>query len=443
MTEDQHQQGHLDRRSGGDLRASASVPVPTADQVDHKDLRELFRRTAPIARSVDVEALFSAAEVRGADGRLLAWSRLIGRPRNPFLRPSSAEPLRTLTPWKRGIVMTLRIAAGFVFVAGIAALFIPRESAANVTFAEVQAKVKQTQTVTGKVTTVTLPTPQKADESYRLLIRGPHVVRLETSDGGYTITDYHLHKSILVDPAQKSARVFESINLPTLNFYEFFRSIATNPIKQLPAHEINGKKVVGFIARPPALEGARYPSAGPKPETTVWVDPQTKLPLQIQTTSNEQGGVNVTQTVTDISFDIPLDAALFDMTPPAGFNVESFGMAKLQPGTTSKDAVQLVITPAVGIGPVRFGMTTADVLRLLGCARQDLESDQGNRRAQYYSRGFSITTRDKRGVVMITCYTGKFFAIKARAFGGRTDKGIRLGASRRDRKGLRRSELGA
>jgi hypothetical protein len=40
---------------------------------------------------------------------------------------------------------------------------------------------------------------------------------------------------------------------------------------------------------------------------------------------------------------------------------------------------------------------------------------------EYYSCGIGITTRDGRGVLMITCFTGKFLAIKVRDFAGRTD----------------------
>jgi hypothetical protein len=47
-----------------------------------------------------------------------------------------------------------------------------------------------------------------------------------------------------------------------------------------------------------------------------------------------------------------------------------------------------------------------------------------------YSRGFSVTTHDGRGVLIITCFTGKFLAIKVRDFAGQTDKGVRMGAHR-------------
>jgi hypothetical protein len=326
--------------------------------------------------------------------------------------------------------MFIRIAAGVVVVAGVATSLIPRESAANVTFTEVQARVEQTRTVTCKVTHLTIPSPQAGELSHRLLIRGPNVVRDEEPDGGYTITDYGLHKTISVDPTKKSVRITDGMNLPALNFYEMFRSIAANPTKTLPTREFNGTKAVGFIVRPPILEGAPPERDGFKAEITVWVDPLTKLPLRIETTSKEPGGVPVTEVHSDIVFDRPLDAALFDMTPPDGYRVESFGVAKLQSEMAPKDGGELVITPGVGIGPVRFGMKTSDIIQLVGPPDKILNPAMGMDVLEYYSRGFSVTARDGRGVLMITCFTRKSLAIKVRDFAGRTDKGVRMGARR-------------
>src|SRR5689334_5767381 len=102
MTEDQNQPSPLDRRQGDDPRAPgpASAPVPRAARDDHQDLRDLFRATAPNARRVDVEALFSAAQAWQPGRRRLARSRWIGRSRNLLHR--TAKPL----PWRRTMLVT-------------------------------------------------------------------------------------------------------------------------------------------------------------------------------------------------------------------------------------------------------------------------------------------------------------------------------------------------
>ena len=66
-----------------------------------------FARSAPIARPVDVEALFSAAQARQPNRRRLAWSQLIGQSRTPFHRNANSEPLRNKQLWKRGLSMSI------------------------------------------------------------------------------------------------------------------------------------------------------------------------------------------------------------------------------------------------------------------------------------------------------------------------------------------------
>ncbi len=406
MTEDQ---GKHDQPERG--------PDDDRDQDGAQDLRDLFRATAPSVPPVDVGALFAAAKPQTN--------------RRGAVDPS-VPPVKSFG--KRSLSMFLRIAAGVLIVAGVATPFVTRKSAADVTLAEVQATVELTQTMTCTLIDKAIPPSKEADESSRLLIRGPSLVRFEQSDGGYTITDTSRHKCVLIDPAKKSVRILEGLAIPrnagALNFYAMFREIAANPVKTLPSHEIAGKKAVGFLARNPVMEGVPRATKGPQPEITVWVDPETKLPIQIETTSREEGRVTSLQIISNIVFDRPLDPALFDLTAPAGYQVESFGVAQLQPEPAGKDAKELVATPGEGIGPVKFGMKTDKVIKLLGPPDKNIQASRNFEVLEYYSRGFSVHVTTQRGVISIMCYTGKFFAVQVRDFAGRTDKGIRMGAGR-------------
>jgi outer membrane lipoprotein-sorting protein len=424
MTQDPSQPEHPDRRPGNAHEAGnlplGSAPVPASDlDPDDADLRRLFRATAPTVRPIDVEALFTAAEA--------------SRPRPRRLFPV-ASPERSF--WKRSLSMSLRIAAGLLIatgIAGVATLLVPRESAAYVTLAEVQAKVERTRTLTCTMTDQTSSPAKKESELHRLLTLGPSLVRLENADHTYTITDYEHHKALLVDPAHKSVRVLEGFAIPNgapaPNVYELFRSIAANPIKTLPPREIAGKSAVGFVVRNPPFGKGQPKPEGPEPEITVWVNPQTKLPLRIEMTSRE-GNVTASQVFTDIVFDRPLDPALFDLNPPAGYRVETFGVAQLRPAPAAKEAAELIVTPLEGIGPVKFGMKTDQVINLLGPPDKIIKPVKDQDVLEYYSRGFSIHAHAQRGVLMIMCYTGKFMAFKVRDFAGRIDKGIRMRASR-------------
>ncbi|MFI5454350.1 MAG: outer membrane lipoprotein carrier protein LolA [Isosphaerales bacterium] len=327
--------------------------------------------------------------------------------------------------------MSLRIAAGVLIVAGVATLLVPRQSAANVTFAEVQATVERTQTMTCTITNKTTPSAETKDEPYRLLIRGPKLVRVEQADGGYTITDFGRRKAVLIDPAHKTVRILGGLAVPgnasALNFYELFRSSAANPIKTLPSREIGGKKAIGFVVRGPILKGDPHQPKEPEPEITVWVDPETKLPVRIETTGRSvKEGVTFSQVISNIVFDRPIAAALFDLTPPAGYRVDSSGVAQLQPEQAGRRASELVVTPREGIGPVKFGMKTDEVIKLLGPPDKIIDRST----LEYYSRGFSISAHVQHGVHVIICFTGKTSDVQVRDFAGRTDKGIRMGANR-------------
>ena len=168
---------------------------------------------------------------------------------------------------------------------------------------------------------------------------------------------------------------------------------------------------------------------------TVWVDPETKLPLRIDTVTREDG-VTTTEITSGIIFDRPLDPALFVLKPPEGYKVETFGVAELQPEPAATDkakgkpAAEMVATPLVGLDEVKFGMKADDVIRLVGKPDKTVSPTKDYTLLEYYSRGFSVHTTTQRGVIMIMCYTGKFWAFKVRDFAGRTDKGIKMGASR-------------
>jgi hypothetical protein len=326
----------------------------------------------------------------------------------------------------------LPMAAG---VAGLATLFLLSESAAAVTAAEVQAADVPTRTIIARVDRQRVPPAKVAEEPHRMLIGAPSVVRIEQPDGTYAITDFARRKALLVDPAKRSARVLEGLNppggLPDRSLYDLFRTIADRPIKSVPPRLIAGKEAPGFVVPNPMPGGGAAGPKLPEAQTTVWVDPQTKIPLRIETVTREDGATT-TEITSIIAFDRPLDAKLFDLTPPEGYEVETFGVPALQaePAAKAKGAAEMVVTPSVGIGPVRFGMAADQVIRLLGEPDKIVSPNKDFKVLEYYSRGFSVHATTQRGVLMVMCYTGKLFAIRVRDFAGRTDKGIKMGARR-------------
>jgi hypothetical protein len=136
------------------------------------------------------------------------------------------------------------------------------------------------------------------------------------------------------------------------------RTIPKDTVKRLADKNIAGKRALGFLVR---LGEGRY-----RQEATVWVDPETRLPVRLEMAGKDDQGREARQVLDDILFDRPLDAALFSLTPPAGYKTQTLGLAELPPPPADKERLAPVVTPKVGIGPARFGMKKDEVIRVLG-----------------------------------------------------------------------------
>jgi hypothetical protein len=104
---------------------------------------------------------------------------------------------------------------------------------------------------------------------------------------------------------------------PRLDIYELIRHVPTDRAKKLDEKTINGKRVVGFIVEQDEHER----KSTEKWHHTWWVDPTTKLPVQLEISwgiddSKHSGSAKV---VSDIVFDAPLDPALFSIDVPPGY----------------------------------------------------------------------------------------------------------------------------
>jgi hypothetical protein len=157
---------------------------------------------------------------------------------------------------------------------------------------------------------------------------------------------------------------------------------------------------------------------------TIWVDPKTQLPIRMEAGDGQEDRM----ILSDFAYDRPLDPALFSMKPPEGFQVETFGLAKLPDPPKEKDIAAPEIKPGVGLGPIKFGMPKDEVERILG--KPDTEETRGKATSMnYLSRGYGLHVTPQRGVWSIYCYTQEAFAVKARSFQGKSAEGIGMGSS--------------
>ena len=310
------------------------------------------------------------------------------------------------------------LAAAIVLIAvAICWLFVMDRTAAT-SLAAVIEQVSQTRSVSFKQTT----TEGATSTTEKVVVLAEGLVRTESPGGDYTILDVRQGKSMFVSPSQRQARIFLGFNarMPA-NFYETFRKLHKTATKRLPEKTIGGRPVVGFVTVMEAEDA--------QAEMTVWVDLETDLPVRLEADSQGQGAAKHTFTLDDIVFDAQLAPDLFRMEPPEGYAVTTEGIEKLPEPPQAKDLLAPEVIPGVGMGPVRFGMSKDEIIRILG--QPDVVAVKGTA-FEYLSRGYTLHVSPSRGCVSVVCYGQESSAAKVRDFAGKTKDGIGLGSSLED-----------
>ncbi len=315
----------------------------------------------------------------------------------------------------------------------------------SIAFADVQEKLERTQNVTLKVSLQGQFTQVTTTRS--------GMMRAEMSNGDIVIANSKQRRSLELKVKEDRA-VLRTYFPPQESLFRKLRSVHEEPIKRLPDREIDGKRAIGFLV---VLEDTEFPSGT---EASVWVDPHTRLPVRLETP--EAGGES-TIVMDEIVFDSQLDESLFDTTPPAGYTVDSSELAEFE----SQPLPPLVVTPKVGIGAVRFGMSKEEVIRILGqpdlmvrrtpaeeaeqfervlagipveqkVVRKNLRetisrlrqsTDVRHESLKYLSSGLWIVVDRDDGVTCITVQSQQLRGGGAHDYAGKTKEGIGLGAS--------------
>jgi outer membrane lipoprotein-sorting protein len=290
--------------------------------------------------------------------------------------------------------------------------FLQTPNVARASFTEVLEAVEASQSVSCRMI---IRASDKQPETIRFWALGNGLCRHERVDGSYTITDVKNDRSIVVDPQNREATLWQNSRPTSINPYAFIKGLPNDAsARPLPGKKIGGNDVLGFAV-----------SAFEK-NVSVWVDPATRLPVAI-----EMGGIEhqtlIEVTLDEIEFDRDLSADLFSFEPPTGYKLEIYGVAEFPAAPAERQQRELVVTPSEGIGPVRFGMKREQVEQLLG--KPDGERMAGHVVLNYGSRGVFIGIGKETGVLSISCYSQSAMALKVRDFSGQTDKGIRIGAS--------------
>lgn len=389
-------------------------------------------------------------------------SAVLDQPKAGIARHTTSRPKSTFLTATR-IAGIGAAAACLVGVIAWSALF---QSWGNIAFADVQEKLESAENVTLKVRGGGQPYTARVITTRSGMMRG------EISNGVVHVVNPKQGRSLELKGKEKRAVVQtyfppQHMDLSMdlyMNLLMKMRNIVhKDPIKRLPEREIDGKRAVGFLV---VLEEPGIPKGW---EVSVWVDPRTRLPVRLEITpvhTRPDGNPEVGPRVVweEIVFDTRIDESLFDTTPPAGFSVDSSGLAQVE----REPLPPLVLVPKVGIGDVRFGMSKEEVIRILGqpdiLVRQkrgepvhleqnlrnpallDKESIREMIRAwkaspeylvgydmlKYSSSGLWICVYPDRGLLSITAQSQRSSGGRAADFAGKTKEGIALGAGIED-----------
>lgn len=210
--------------------------------------------------------------------------------------------------------MTKWAAAAVIAVAVILGLSLFNSSGSGKLYANVVEMLHNARTLT--YSTVTR-TGLESMETMRtdLAFKEPCYLRVSQPDGHVTVLDYTPGKARVMSlvPSTKTCLILDLSNMPDHGgkdpwaAVEHLRTLPARADEALGSSRIDGRTLEGFRAR----EGDTT--------TTVWIDPKTGNPIRAEIEYANAPGMNTI--LTDFQVDIPLDDALFSLTPPQEYQL--------------------------------------------------------------------------------------------------------------------------
>jgi outer membrane lipoprotein-sorting protein len=234
------------------------------------------------------------------------------------LRMAANRPTFIPFPWRTPMLTMLKLtAAGLAAAAGLSYLaFVPRAKA-TVTFAEVAQKLHDAHTLSFRLSVQMAG--QKGPTTGREYYKDPGLFRTESDapQAAVTIVDTNQGKVLMLDPASKLAMLQEWKLDGDLQ--RRLRDRAGNQIEQLRAlagkeGKPAGKRRIG------AVEAQGFHVEADGLAWTVWVDPERKMPLMMETTMHFQDQ-DIPSIMSDFQIDPKLDDSLFRLEPPQGYTL--------------------------------------------------------------------------------------------------------------------------
>jgi hypothetical protein len=212
-----------------------------------------------------------------------------------------------------------------------------------------------------------------------------------------------------------------------LDFYGIFHDLAAAPTPIEEYIDKSGQRYPGFRGQT-SLEIDRKVTW--KVDAKIWSDLKTKLPVRLELTLPVlmENGKKPVILLEQIEFDVPLDAALFDMTIPPDYTFVGIFPDQLKAPPNGQEAAKLTIVPGIGIGEVKFGMSREQIVAILG----EPEFTMYDEYLCYASKGLQLVLKGPGpGTLgMIIANPGDAISLTRNEFPGQTNKGIRMGSSK-------------
>ena len=285
----------------------------------------------PIDRAADAIRRTPVPEGPSAPLTARTWAALRAAADQPDIVPFRRRNLMITVLKIAGAV--LASAGGLLYFAG----FPPASATAE--FTEVARKLQDAHTLSFRST---LRIAGQGDpDTARVFYKVPGLIRTEPEPAGgpTAVMDAIRGKTLILDPAQKSALVLEGRPPQERGIKRDLAASMIDDMRRLgekngaPA----GEKVIGEVR----ARGYRVQEQGQ--DVTVWVDPQKRLPLLIEIVGR-LGTTEFRAAMADIQLDPKLDDALFSLEPPAGYALRKAGAHLFM--TTEEAVVRVLRTYA-------------------------------------------------------------------------------------------------
>jgi outer membrane lipoprotein-sorting protein len=184
----------------------------------------------------------------------------------------------------------------------------------------------------------------KQNATANCMVLAPNLTRMELQQLGQPveiqIADTGKGVGVMIDSAKKTVVINKVVNLSreraSMNLLEEMRSWILDAEKpnvrreSLGEKEVDGRRAVGWRVSGPGLHA-------PGGTVTIWGDPQTGLPIRIESYSALDG---VKSTLSDFEFNVDLNESLFSIEPPTGYTVRTVEVDASQP--TEEDLITLL-----------------------------------------------------------------------------------------------------